>query len=168
MRSIWFMDVDGVMAPFSRGGAFRDWVRSPHERYQLWLSPTQAASIREVLTATGTDLIWVTTWAEHAAEYVERFLGWPTHRFAPLPLPGLKGGDPGPTGRWWKLDAVEHFLHEQRPERMVWSDDDLDRHRSSVVGSLATYRARPLLQSPNPHIGLTERAIREAREHLNG
>jgi hypothetical protein len=166
MRSIWFMDVDGVMAPFGKGGAFRDWIRSPHERYELWLSPTQAAMIRDILTETGTELIWVTTWADQTAEYVERFLGWPTHRFAPLPRPDVTGGALGPTGRWWKLDAVERFLDELQPERIVWSDDDLDQHRVIVDRSLAAYRAHPLLQSPKPYIGLSERWLQEAREHL--
>jgi hypothetical protein len=168
MRSIWLMDVAGVIAPFGKGGAFRDWIRSPHEQYELWLSPTQAAMIRDILTDTATELVWVTTWADQAAEFVERFLGWPIHRFAPLPRPGIKGGDLGPAGRWWKLDAVEGFLDELRPERIVWSDDDLDRHRAAVTRVLAGYRVRPLLQSPKPYVGLSERWLREAREHLAG
>jgi hypothetical protein len=99
---------------------------------------------------------------------VERLLGWPTHRLAPLPRPDIKGGDLGPTGRWWKLDAVEGFFDEFQPELTVWSDDDLDRHRASVTRALATYRVRPLLQSPKPYIGLCERWLREAHEHLAG
>lgn len=164
---VWFMDVDGVMSPFGRSGAFRDWVRSPHEVYELWLSPTQAGSIRSILERTGTELVWVTTWADNAATYVEGFLGWPTHRFAPLPHPGSRGADVDPaTGRWWKLDAVERFLVELQPERFVWSDDDLPKHRPEVLRALSRFEASGLLQSPKPTIGLSPRWLREAEDHL--
>jgi hypothetical protein len=160
------MDVDGVMAPFGKGGAYRDWVQSPHDRYELWLSPTQANWIRDILDEAGAELIWVSTWAHEAAEYIERFLGWPAHRFAELPHPDIKGGDRGPSGRWWKLEAVESFLDELQPDRFVWSDDDHARHRADVTASLARFDATPLIQCPKPYVGLSERWLREAREHL--
>jgi hypothetical protein len=166
MRKVWFMDVDGVMAPFSKGGAFRDWRRSPHPVYELWLSPTQAETIRAVLDETGTELIWVTTWADEVAEYVESFLGWPNHRFAPLPHPDVAGGDHGPSGRWWKLDAVEGFLTELEPERCVWSDDDHHRHHRAVQTCLAGFETSVLVQRPKSYVGLSERLLREAFEHL--
>ncbi len=166
---VWFMDVDGVLSPFGKGGAFRDWVRSPHDVYELWLSPTQAGLIRGVLERTGTELVWVTTWAHHAAEYVEGFLGWPAHRFAALPHPDSKGADVDPsTGRWWKLDAVERFLDDLQPDRFVWSDDDLSRHRLQVLQALSRHDASGLLQAPKPHVGLSERWLREAEDHLTG
>lgn len=169
MTRLWFMDVDGVMAPYGRSGAFRDWVRSPHQVYELWLSPTQADVIREVLERTGTELVWVTTWAQDAAEYVEGVLGWPTHRFAPLPHPDTKGADVDPeTGRWWKLDAVERFLVELQPERFVWSDDDLPKHRPGVLRALSRFDASSLLQAPKPTIGLSEKWLREAEYFLAG
>jgi hypothetical protein len=166
VTKLWFMDVDGVIAPFGKGGAFRDWVRSPHPVYELWLSAKQAALIRRILLETDTQLIWVTTWADQVATYIEDVLGWPHHRFAPLPHPDLKGGDCGPTGRWWKLDAVEHVLDELRPSRFVWSDDDHPRHRSSVTQALQRHDAVPLLQAPSSYVGLSQRWLREAREHL--
>lgn len=168
MRTVWFMDVDGVMSPFGKGGAFKDWVRSPHDQYELWLSPTQAELISGILERTGTELIWVTTWAHHAAEYVERFLGWPTHRFAALPAPDIKGGDHGPSGRWWKLDAVEAFLQELEPDRFVWSDDDHPQHHTTVTTALAAFNADGLIQAPKPTVGLSRRWLREAEEHLAG
>jgi len=157
------------MAPFGRGGAFTDWVRSPHPRYELWLSPTQAGLIRGIVDRTGTDLIWVTTWAEHAAEYIEALLDWPIHRFAPLPQPDIKGADLDPaTGRWWKLDAVTCFLDELQPDRFVWSDDDLSRHGFAVREALTGLGGIGLLQSPKPHVGLTRTLLKEAEEHLSG
>jgi len=169
VTSVWFMDVDGVLSPFGKGGAFRDWVRSPHEVYDLWLSPTQTDLIRGILDRTGTELVWVTTWAHEAAEYVEGFLGWPAHRFAPLPHPEAKGADVDPeTGRWWKLDAVERFLDELQPDRFVWSDDDLPRHGRAVLRALSRFDASRLLQAPKPHVGLSARWLREAEAHLTG
>jgi hypothetical protein len=145
---LWFMDVDGVMAPFGKGGAFKDWVRSPHERFELWLSPIQAAAIRRVLEETETDLIWVTTWAHEAAEHVEGFLGWPNHRFAPRPQGEVFGDTTGSNGRWWKLDAVERFLTELQPARYVWSDDDHPAHRADVSAALRQLPGLPLVQAP--------------------
>jgi hypothetical protein len=167
-QRLWFMDVDGVMAPFGKGGAFKDWVRSPHERFELWLSPIQAAAIRRVLEETETELIWVTTWAHEAAEHVEGFLGWPNHRFAPRPQGEVFGDTTGSNGRWWKLDAVERFLTELQPARYVWSDDDHPAHRADVSAALRQLPGLPLVQAPNPYVGLSERWIREAREHLSG
>jgi hypothetical protein len=166
MSRLWFMDIDGVMAPFGKGGAYRDWIRSPHDRYELWLSPAQAGRIRNILVETRTELIWVSTWAHEAAEYIERVLGWSKHRFAALPHPDIKGGDRGPSGRWWKLEAVEAFLAELEPDRFVWSDDDHARHRTAVARSLARFDASPLIQCPKPHVGLSERWLREAHDHL--
>lgn len=166
---VWFLDVDGVIAPYGKGGAYRDWVRSPHPEYELWLSPTQADLIRGIVERTGTELVWVTTWAHEAATSIEEVLGWPTHRFAPLPQADIKGADRDPaTGRWWKLDAVEWFLQELQPARFVWSDDDLPRHRSTVTKVLASVEASGLLQAPKPHVGLSRRWLREAEEHLAG
>ena len=167
MAPVWFLDVDGVISPFGKGGAFKDWVRSPHPEYELWLSPTQADLIRGILEGTGTELVWVTTWAHHAAAYIEDVLGWPTHRFAPLPHSDIKGADRDPTtGRWWKLDAVERFLQELQPSRFVWSDDDLAYHGATVRLSLTGFGPVGLLQSPMPHVGLTRTLLREAEEHL--
>jgi hypothetical protein len=168
VTTLWFMDVDGVMAPFGKGGAYRDWVRSPHDIYELWLSPTQGRLILEILEETDTELIWVTTWAEHVATYVEDVLGWPRHRFAPLPHADIKGGDVGPTGRWWKLEAVDQFVEQLRPARFVWSDDDHPRHRGSVARAVAEMDAQALLQAPTSYIGLSQRWLREARDHLAG
>jgi len=164
----WFLDVDGVIAPFGKGGAFTDWVRSPHPEYELWLSPTQADLIRRTLERTGTELVWVTTWAHDASTYIEDVFGWRTHRFAPLPHPDIKGADLDPaTGRWWKLDAVQRFLEELQPDRFVWSDDDLDQHRSAVRQALTGLGSSGLLQSPRPNVGLTRTLLREAEEHLS-
>jgi hypothetical protein len=168
VTKLWFMDVDGVLSPFGKGGAYRDWVRSPHDVYELWLSPTQGQLIREILVETETELVWVTTWAGDAATYVEDVLGWPRHRFAPLPHPDIKGADLGPTGRWWKLEAVERLVDELRPTRFVWSDDDHPRYRASVARAVAGMAARALLQAPVPHVGLSQRWLREARAHLEG
>ena len=167
-RRVWFMDVDGVMAPFGKGGAFTDWVRSAHEQYELWLSPTQAGLIQDILRRTGTELVWVTTWADDVAEYVERFLGWPAHRFAPLPHPDVAGADTGPSGRWWKLEAVEGLLEEMQPDRFVWSDDDHPEHRAAVTRTLSQIGASGLVQAPKPTVGLSRRWLREAEQHLAG
>lgn len=164
---VWFMDVDGVLSPFGKGGAFRDWVRSPHPQYELWLSPSQAQLIRGILQRTDTELVWVTTWAHEAAACIEQVLGWPTHRFAPRPHPDAKGADIDPaTGRWWKLDAVQRLLEELQPARFVWSDDDLPSHRGAVTRTLATVDTTGLLQAPKAHVGLSRRWLREAEDHL--
>ncbi len=164
---LWFMDVDGVMAPFSHGGSFGDWERSEHPRYELWLSATQAERIQTILSETGTELIWVSTWAHDAAEYVESFLGWPTYEYAPLPHARASGGGLGPSGRWWKLEAVEGFLAARRPARFVWSDDDHPWHREAVRSSLTGFEAQGLLQVPDPMVGLTEKELDHAHEHLS-
>ena len=160
------MDVDGVLSPFGRGEAYDDWFRPPHEPYVLWLSPTQTAAIHGVLASTGAELIWVSTWAEQAPRAIDDALGWPRHDFAPLPSPDARGSSRGPSGRWWKLEAVERLLAERRPARFVWSDDDHPRHRADVEAALDRFDACGLLQAPEPTIGLTPEAIRAARDHL--
>ena len=133
VRAVWFMDVDGVISPFGKSGAFNDWIQSPHDEYDLWLSPIQVGLIGDILTRTGAELIWVTTWADEVAEHVEEVLGWSQPRWVPLPTPAIKGGDRGPSGRWWKLDAVEDLLEELQPDRFVWSDDDHPQHHAAIA-----------------------------------
>ncbi len=166
--NLWFMDVDGVLSPYGRSDAYDDWIRSPHERYVLWLSPTQAAAIQEVLESTGTELVWVSTWAEEAGASIDDVLGWPRHRYAPLPTPGTRGSSRGPSGRWWKLEAVERLLAERQPSRFVWSDDDHPHHRRDVEDALRSYDAHGLLQAPEPTVGLTPQDIAAAHDHLAG
>ncbi len=132
------------------------------------MSPTQAGLIRDILRRADAELVWVTTWAGEVAEYVERVLGWPTHRFAPLPHPDVAGADTGPSGRWWKLDAVEGFLQELQPARFVWSDDDHPAHRSAVAQVMSRIDATGLIQAPRPTVGLSRRWLREAEQHLTG
>lgn len=164
--ALWLMDVDGVLSPFGRSEAYDDWRRSPHERYALWLSPSQTSAIHEVLETTGTELVWVSTWAEKAPRAIDDVLGWPRHRYVPLPSPDARGSSRGPSGRWWKLEAVERLFAEQRPARFVWSDDDHPHHRSDVEAALERFDACGLLQAPEPTVGLTPQAIHAARAHL--
>ena len=168
VRAVWFMDVDGVISPFGKGGAFTDWIRSPHDEYDLWLSPIQVGLIGDILERTGTELIWVTTWADEVAEHVEEVLGWSQHRWVPLPTPDIKGGDRGPSGRWWKLDAVEDLLEELQPDRFVWSDDDHPQHHAAVARTVARFGEKALIQAPKPTVGLSRRWLRDAEEHLSG
>ena len=159
--------MDGAIALCSgRGGAFTDWVRSPHLEYELWLSPTQAGVIQGILERTGTELVWVSTWAHNAATYIEDVLGWSTHRFALLPHPDITGADTDPeTGRWWKLDVVERLQAERQPGRFVWSDDDLTPRRCGPSnGGWAL--ACGLLQAADQQVGLTRDLLRETEEHL--
>ena len=168
MATAWFLDVDGVLSPFGRGGAFTDWVQVPHERYELWLSPTQSGLIRGILERTGAELIWVTTWAEDVAEYVEPALGWPTHRFAPRPHAEVSGEERSSSGLWWKLEAVAGLLEELQPDRFVWSDDDHPLYEADVHRVLGGFDALGLVQAPRPHVGLSRGWLREAEEHLSG
>lgn len=186
-RTVVALDVDGVInpdLPLSHGdpawgpGWTRRDVTIPPMPLDLYTHPAMLDRLGGLAARPDVDLVWLTTWRDHANQHISPAAGWPT-----LPVIDFTDriaagwGHVHHLGHAGKADALDEWL-TARPDitRVVWVDDahlapQGDLHRRLVdrdsrhVGALDQLAARDLLVVPtNPRAGLTVAAV----DHLTG
>lgn len=154
-RPVWFLDVDGVIAPVGEphgphahnhangpanlghaAGMWMCWDTSVIERV--------AGLHRDALV----EVVWLTSWGQDAPKHVAPLLGLPTFAVCP----DLTDG----TG-WAKASAARAYLaaHPGRP--FVWTDDHLTASRRSSFKQ--SHRQPSLMIQPVSNVGLTARDL---------
>lgn len=138
------LDVDGVLVPFGSPTTIWGDLACPAGRD----GPVVSRELTDALAATGAERIWNTTWHHGANDVITPLVGWPDLAV----LDAVPDGAPG----WWKLGEVAALLATGAHERVVWVDDDLDRHAAEVDAAIGDDLAsgRVLCISPRPHVGL--------------
>lgn len=187
-QPLWLLDVDGVLNAvtgipdrkiwsdweYGRATAGQDW-------WPIWYSPSVIAAVNRVHEQGLAEIRWLSTWGEHANGSLRELLGLPQFMVAGreprwarseghtwesishAEYAGAGAVDPL-TGRWWKFDVVRD-LHTTDPDRpIIWTDDDLRRHRG--VSTWMRLHTKSLLLSPRPAQGLTPRMIRSINTYL--
>jgi hypothetical protein len=168
-KPVWFVDVDGVI------NALVDYVNKPHlNSYSDWealnvngyiivFSPAMVESINSL--SETIDIVFMTTWAEAAANDLAPALGLNIKRF--LRSDGsnssfeYQGNDA--SKRWWKLNGIlDHINQDQRP--FIWTDDDMHNDiKRAIFGRAAFEGVDNLLITPNSKVGLTEQHLEMIR-----
>jgi hypothetical protein len=134
-RPILFLDVDGPLNPFAAPGARRPdgyathwmkpptWIEShapmPEELVQplrVWLNPEHGPR----LTALGYELIWATTWARDANDWIGPHLGLPELPYVEWPRVRTLAG----YGVHWK---TRHLVAWAAGRPFAWVDDEITR-----------------------------------------
>lgn len=125
---IWLLDVDGVLNAVTHVPDERVWrdyrsgfATAASRRWPITWSPTVVRAVRRVHETRAAEVLWLTTWDDHANGDLADLLGLPR-----LPLAGraLETRAEAPHG-WWKLQVARR-IHEQDPDRpLLWTDDDL-------------------------------------------
>jgi hypothetical protein len=85
-----FADVDGVLNPDHPHEDNKVILAKPEgytSTFTLNLSPRQGEMLRELASGTGADLVWCTTWQQHANAHVGAHIGLPEMPHVPL-IPG--------------------------------------------------------------------------------
>jgi hypothetical protein len=76
--SIIFLDVDGVFNPNRPSeGSFTILAKPNGVQYKLILNKRQSAMVLKLAADTNSQLVWATTWEDHANEWVGPALGFP-------------------------------------------------------------------------------------------
>ena len=166
-----FCDIDGVLIPFpADDGA----IPATHHRHQvtpagydepvsIWLNPAHGALLAGLITRTGLQPVWCTSWRADASRLIGHRLGlspWPH-----VELPNLALTTSHPDGYLWKRDYVAAHAGGQP---LAWIDDDFARPTDHDWATARTAAGHPtLLIQPDPHQGIqpehTERVRRWTR-----
>ncbi|MEV4574347.1 HAD domain-containing protein [Nonomuraea jabiensis] len=120
MRPLILLDVDGVLNPWHRQGP--DWLSvtavCDGVAYPVVLNPEHGPLLLQLAHETGAELVWATTWAEHANREIGPLVGLPE-----LPVIPVNTGTKAPHVHP-KTPPVAAYVN-RRP--FVWFDDDLER-----------------------------------------
>jgi hypothetical protein len=150
-------DIDGVLIPFPgkdgsiRPSHYRDQVTpTGHNKpVTIWLNPAHGPLLDDLITDTGIDPVWCTSWRADAAALIGPRLGLPP--WPHVDRPRLPLTDSHPNGYLWKRD---HATAHINGEPCAWIDDDFTPADHDWA-STRTATGRPtLLIQPNPHDGL--------------
>lgn len=164
MRTVVFLDVDGVLVPEAPvrpvGVASTDFGAA-------WAPAWIRDDVVTAVAAWGCRKVWLTTREEGAAEAFGAALGFTEY---------LSGHDSmtGPT-TWWKADALIEFLRAEAatggPFTAVWIDDELGE--AAEHGDVAAVQAvadelgcRLIILCPDPALGLTGTDLEELNAHI--
>lgn len=144
MRSLLFLDIDGVLNPWAAPACPPGYTEHRWRRRKAWLSPAHGTALRAL--AEHVDLVWATSWADDANALAGKALGLP-----PLPVVTFAGphADTGPD---WKFPAVGRFAYG-RP--LVWFDDDFGLRAGARERFLRRRDLPTLLVPVDPAVGLT-------------
>lgn len=119
-----YLDIDGVLNVFDRTGDNPAWpdpyAEGRAQGHLIVWSPALIEELHFVLN-TGVDLVWTTTWRQHALDDIAPLVGLPATRFITA---NEKFSDSSTIQ--WKTRAV---LADQDsdPSSFIWVDDDHDQ-----------------------------------------
>ncbi|MGW0809167.1 HAD domain-containing protein [Nonomuraea sp. NPDC002799] len=159
MKPLLLIDVDGVLNPM--GHATPDFRRYRctvgDEVYTVHLNPRHGRRLLDLALATGSELVWATTWEQHANEWIAPRIGLPA-----LPVISMTHDAPSEHGEMFKTPHVAAYAG-RRP--FVWFDDQVwaeDEEYLRVHQGLDDF----LLIHVDPRQGLTSRHLGMAHEWL--
>lgn len=169
------IDVDGVVSPLvdpldpQRHERATGWSFRALPRQMMSRALVAEPIIQTLCELTGNahghrdrvTVRWHTSWHLDAPEVLAPALG----------IPGMTGGSEqlfasdavwrATTDRWWKLEAVKHWLRDHpvdddgSHELLVWIDDDIAYSISKgEIGEGLRRDPRLVMISPNTHIGI--------------
>ncbi|GAA0938457.1 HAD domain-containing protein [Nonomuraea longicatena] len=163
MRPLLLVDVDGVLNPLGPLSADFRRYRCPlegplgSEVYTVHLNHRHGTRLLELALRTGAELVWATTWEEHANEWIAPRIGLP--RLPVIPVGTAHGTT---RGEMFKTPGVADYV-AGRP--FVWFDDMIHAADDAYL------RAHPgvgafLLVQVDPRQGLDQRHLDLAAEWL--
>lgn len=157
MKPLLLIDVDGPLNPYAAKPSRRPdgyqthrmrptgWEQPWQKPLRVWLNPAHGPALQ----ALPFDLIWCTTWAAEANEWIAPHIGLP-------PLPVIEWPDDAhritpDQGLFWK---TEHVVKWAAGRPFAWIDDDFTDTDREYVAS--THDGPALLHWVNPRLGLLQ------------
>ncbi|WP_431930884.1 HAD domain-containing protein [Nonomuraea jabiensis] len=159
MKPLLLLDVDGVLNPMGRPAPdFRRYrCTIGDEVYTVHLNPRHGRRLLDLALTTGSELVWATTWGQHANEWIAPRIGLPS-----LPVIPVNPDGGSEHGELFKTPHVARYVG-RRP--FVWFDDQVwweDEQYLRVHQGLTDF----LLVHVDPARGLTSRHLGMAHDWL--
>ena len=150
------VDVDGVISPINGHTAWGDDVIAGDVFGPVYTSPAMCAQLDELARLPDLTCWWLTSWSQQMRDATSPFPGrdWPAIE---------DGTADEPPSRWWKLQALRHWLaaHPQVTS-LARCEDHLSPEGAAVVRRwLALRGVDSLLIPPDTQVGLTPRHLIE-------
>ncbi|MGW4818414.1 HAD domain-containing protein [Streptomyces sp. NPDC004227] len=145
-RPILFLDVDGPLIPFGSSSGPLHSSMSPDRGNPLL--ERLAPGIGPRLIALGCDLVWASTWMDHANEVVAPRIGLP--KLPVLEWPDVNA-DESPRGLHWK---TRHLVEWSNRRPFIWVDDEISEMDRLWVA--AQHPGPSLLHRVDPTKGLQD------------
>jgi hypothetical protein len=154
-RPLLLLDVDGPLNPYAAKASRRPegyethrmrpfgWDQPWQKPLRVWLNPAHGS----YLTALPYDLVWATTWAAEANEWIAPHVGLPELPVVDWPLPHVRRED----GTYWKTHDLVRYA-AGRP--FAWVDDEIGETDREYV--TAHHAGPALLHYVHPAKGLLE------------
>lgn len=163
-KSVWFLDVDGVINavdpdPADRDRYIRVDVSADGKTYPIHYRPAVVDFINAVHRRGAADIVWLTTWRGHADTALAPALG--LDGFGWLKRSGGSSASKSPW--WWKTKALTKHLRDRPDGRFVWTDDETRTRAPAAVGAL---RARGLVIAPDERVGLSDDHLAAIADYL--
>ncbi|MFG1941419.1 HAD domain-containing protein [Nonomuraea sp. NPDC048826] len=161
MKPLLLLDVDGVLNP--TGHPTPDFRRYRctigSSVYTVHLNQRHGPRLLELALETGAELVWATTWEQHANEWIAPRIGLPS-----LPVIGMRPDDRigGEHGEMFKTRRVAEYVGG-RP--FVWFDDQVYQEDENYLRARQGTGEFLLIHVPARQ-GLTSQHLAVAREWL--
>jgi hypothetical protein len=153
-RPLLYLDVDGVLNPEAPQPGFAEHAVG---RLTVRINPDHGERLRDL--SARYDLVWATTWEEHANEYIGPLLGLPHLPYVEISAYVPQAGDPRtPLLQLPRMRKWAPILRHADGRPFAWVDDVIPL---TVRRQALPYRRAVRLVSVRPDEGLT-------RRHLDG
>lgn len=155
-----FLDVDGVLNACCHpddlpDGQWNDFQVASCMGFRILYSPRMGDALRGL----GAEIIWLTTWQDHANQWISPLFGWPHFEVIRRPERYQEQG-------WWKSELLQAYVAEN-PGPFVWIDDDFAYGRMrGEVSWLDSLEYPYLAICPEVNRGLTDQHIQEIKDFM--
>ena len=123
-----YLDVDGVLCPFSTGypvqnTGWSDWRTVQVGPYSMIYATELVDCLNSFSNTPDVEIVWTTDWLSEAPELLAPAIGLHGENWAVLEASASRMEDIYP---WWKMEEIEKHYFNTDVEEAVWIDDNIN------------------------------------------
>ena len=167
-KTIVYIDVDGVINSFQQSaktGWEGEWKLDIINGYHIHWYTDLVESLNKLSKQENVEFKWLTTWQEDAVTKLSEPLGIEGLEWEVLYVP--EGEELFDCRSWWKLHALKADVIKNRPEKIVWIDDDFKYANDAINWAEAQEITNLLPISPFTDWGMTKEDFNDIIEFIN-